>query len=136
MKLTSETIETARFYLFGLTALILLVYAALALLQGTPQPFYWWAAGAMGFSSMLLLVSLSILAGKQAAKQAWDEHYQATSRNAAARAFWIAMGLFVLTCLLPPLGLADRATSTAVFGTLMGASFLLSVVYDEWRAGR
>jgi hypothetical protein len=46
------------------------------------------------------------------------------------------MALFVITALLPNFGLADRATSTAVLGTLMGGAYLALFVWLDWRASR
>ena len=136
MRFTSEFIEKTRVLSLATVGVSCFLYAGMGLMQGRPDPFFWWIPGALGLAAALVITLAALMAGRAAAGAATDELYRATSQRAAALAFWVSMALFVITALLPKFGIADRATSTAVLGTLMGGAYLALFVWLDWRASR
>lgn len=136
MKIKVENIEFTRLICFSIVATSLLLYALLCLSGGTTRPFYWWLPAALGLASTAALFALSFLAGRSIAAQAWDELYHATSRKAAARAYWVSLVLFAAFGVSAAFGIVQSPVGIAAFGTLMGASYLIFFVYLDWRAGR
>lgn len=136
MKISAQSIEKTRFIALLVTSLACFAYAALALLQGRPDPMLWWIPGAFGLGAAALICAVALIAGRSAARAATDELYKATSQRAAASAYWLSLALFALVALLVAFGLADWNTAYAVLGTAMGGSYLALFVWLDWRAGR
>lgn len=131
--MTHTSLITLRRLLFGITGLLCLLYATLALLWATATPMPFWIPGAAGVASGLLLFLTSAAAGKKPAEMAWDEGYSADTSSAAKRAFWIGIALFPLFGLALSAGLTSTPVAYAATGLLMAASYLLSVVWSDLR---
>lgn len=136
MKISSEIIEKTRSFSLAAAGVSCFAYAGMALFQGRPDPFLWWIPGAFGLGAAVLITLATFIAGRAATDAAMDELYHSTAQRAAAIAYWVSLALFVITALLAKFGIADRATSTAILGTLMGGSYLALFVWLDWRAGR
>lgn len=133
---STQGIEKTRALALALTILACFSYAAMALVQGRPDPMFWWIPGAFGLGAAALIWAVAFTAGRSAVRAATDELYKATSRRAAAYAYWLSLALFALLAALVVLGLADWNTAYAVLGTTMGGSYLALFVWLDWRAGQ
>ncbi len=129
--MTSNTLTTLRIGLFGLTGIVCLAYATLALLYATPAPFSAWIPGAFGISSGVILAITSRMAPAKAASMTWDEGYAADASRAASRAFWIAIFQYPVFGVLMALGLATPSVSFAAMGTLTAAAYLLMAAWFD-----
>jgi len=136
MRISAQSIEKTRLIALLVTSLACFSYAALALVQGRPDPMLWWIPGAFGLGAAALICAVAFLAGRSAAEAATDELYKATSRRAASLAYWLSLAFFALVAALVAFGLADWNTAYAVLGTAMGGSYLALFVWLDWRAGR
>lgn len=133
MRIDSEMISRLRTGSLGLTGLACVGYAGLALVQGRPDPVWWWLPGGLGLLSALVIALAAFGAGRRAASEAMDELYQAVSHRAQRQAYWLSMAMFVIIAVLTGRDILDARTGFAVLGTLMGASFLLLFVWHDWR---
>jgi len=134
MIVKAHHISSARLGLLAITGLACFAYAALALAQNRPDPFYWWVPGLAGVVSSVLIFALAFAAGRRESRMAMDELYRQTSQRAAAQAYWVSLGLFVLAVgLINWVGL-DAGAVMASLGTSMGAAYLMLFVFHDLRA--
>ena len=131
----SENISNIRMIVFGVTGVLCLAYAILALIIQDPAPFPFWIPGASGVMAALVLWGTSFAAGEKYAGMAWDESYAVDARRAASIAFWIGILLHPMFGVLLALGLVDWPVAFAVMGTLTPAAYLLLLVSFD-RQGR
>ncbi len=128
-----DRISQIRSVTLGLTGLVCLAYAGLALVTGHPEPFAWWIPGAMGLASALIITVSAVIGGRRASEAASDELYQSVNHAAQRHAYWVNIAVFVVIAPLSANGLIDMRTGLAVIGTMMGASYLLLLVVYEFR---
>ena len=131
--LTSQNLANLRASLFGVTGAICFLYAALALLNGRPDPMPFWIPAAFGIMSAVVIFIGAQLAGRDRAAQAFDEGYAADRQKAERYAFWIALMLYPLFALPLINGLINAPTAYAAMGTLTGGSYLVLAVWFEKR---
>jgi hypothetical protein len=129
----ADQIATIRTVLLGITGLCCVAYAALALWQGRPDPVGWYLPGAVGVASAVVIALAALLAGKTQARIATDDLYRHVTQRAERQAYWVSMGLFVLVAVACGREMVDWNTGFAVYGCLMGASFLLLFVWHDLR---
>ena len=132
--MTAGTLGLIRVTMLGLTGLLCLVYAALALWTGQPDPMAWYWPTAMGLASGVVITVSAVAAGRRRARAATDELYHLTNQRALAQAYWLSLGLFAVLALASSRGLVDWRTGFAVLGCLMGAAYLLLFVWHDLRA--
>jgi len=131
--MNADRISLIRTVCLGLTGVSCVAYSVLALASGVPNPVGWYWPGALGLASGLVITIAAFMGGKSEARAATDELYKAVSHRAERQAYWVSMALFVIVAVSCAWGLMPWDTGFAVFGTLMGASFLLLFVYHDLR---
>ncbi|MEP4195724.1 MAG: hypothetical protein ABJL99_08835 [Aliishimia sp.] len=129
----SEKIAMLRSVLLGLTGLVCVSYAVLAIVQGRPDPMPWFVPGVLGILSGIIISASFARAGPKAIRAATDELHREVNSKAQRHAYWVSLALFVVVSVLSGTAAFDRDTGFAVLGTLMGSSYLLLFVLHEWR---
>lgn len=131
--MTSETLFIIRSALLGGTGAVCLLYAALSLITGQPDPLPVWITALVGLTAAVIIWSASIFAGRAVAAQSFDEGYQADARRARGLGFWVAIWLYPLFGLLLWRGLLSGPVAFASMGCLTVASYLLSLVWFDMK---
>lgn len=125
-------IARIRQVLFVITGGVCLTYAILAILWNTPNPMPRAIPGFLGVVSAFLLFGIGLFAPKKT-KLAFDEGYRHNAQRAASLAYWVSLFGFVIFFLSYRQLALDLSTAVASFGTFMGAAYLLSFAYLDWR---
>ena len=134
--MTSDiSISRFRSILLGAVGLCCLGYAVLALAQNRPDPWLWYIPLLAGLIAAALIFAVFLRAGNDARKAASDELYNSTARKAAGIAYWTTICLYPLVWLCVQLFELEWNTAFAALGSLTGASYLLVLIYLEWRSG-
>lgn len=131
--LSSEKLSDIRVAVLGLTGLICLVYACLALFFGDPDPMPFWIPGLAGLASAAIITIAARAAGRKNTRRAVDEGYFADSHMAQRMAYWVALLLYPIFGLLLSFGWVAPGVAFAAMGTLTGAAFLLLFVWFDLR---
>jgi hypothetical protein len=130
MTITNETVSRIRVAALGATGLACVTYAALAVWFGRPDPIGWYWPGLAGLAASLVIMA-AFGAGGRGAAAAADELHDEVNHRAQRHAYWLSLALFGALSLSSALGWLEFHTAMAVFGCLMGASYLLLfVLYD------
>ena len=133
--MTARNLTLIRNGSFSLLGLILLAYAVGVLLMGTPEPFPWWITAMAGIGTGVVVSVAAAIAGRKAARAAWDEMVREEWRRCLSFGFWVAVWLYPLFAVLIGLSLVTWNQAFAAMGTLTAASpFLLMMV--KWLQGR
>lgn len=122
---SEESFSIIRACVLGLTGLLCLTYAGLALLLGRPDPMPWWIPGAAGLASVVVVWGVALVAGHREAARASDEGYGADNGRAMQLAFWVALLLYPAFALPLHERWLAWPTAFAAMGTLTGATYLL-----------
>jgi hypothetical protein len=128
-----ETLASVRRVMLFIAGMSCAIYALSAFWIGRPDPFAWWVPTAFGLAAGGVITAAFLWAGPKAAREATDELHKQVNHKAQRHAYIITLGLFAGAALLVNLGVVDLPTATAVFGTLMGASYLLLFALYDWQ---
>ena len=135
MVINSDQIARIRVVTLGLTGLVCLSYAVLALVLNRPDPMPWWVPGAFGVASGLVIYAAASIAPHNDRKMAMDELSREVSRRAAAHAYWVSLALFVLAFGTGFSPYFDTSAVVAAFGTSIAAAYLILFVWHDTRLG-
>ncbi len=132
--ISSTGFANIRTAILGLTGVICVTYAALALLQGRPDPMSPWIPGVAGFGAMMIIWISAEFAGRANTRQASDELFASEWRRAVRVGYWVALWLYPAFAILLVLQLTAYPTAFAAMGTMSGAASLLTFVYLTLRS--
>lgn len=121
----TESLETLRVTTLGVSGLICLLYAILALVMGQPDPMPFWIPALAGIATALAISIGAMLSGHRNTARAMDESYVSDRNRAQSNAYWVALLLYPVFGVLLSQGLVSWEVAFAAMGTLTGASFLL-----------
>ena len=125
----SETISKTRNVVFGLTGAVCIVYGALALTMGRPDPMPFWIPGALGLLAAIILVIGSFIAGAKQSEMAWDEGYLSEQRRAAEIAFWVGIIVHFILSMLLFGGMIEINAGFVASGILPAGVYLMLIVW-------
>ncbi len=131
--LSANAVLNIRVVVFGLTGVVCLLYAILAVSNGRPDPFSPWIPGIFGVVSALVVMIAVYSAGPTNAAMAQDEGFSHDFRRAQCVGYWIALMLYPIFGYCLAHGLTSYTVAFAAMGTLSGAAFLLPFVWFDLR---
>ncbi len=129
--LSANSVLNIRVIVFGLTGLVCLLYAVLALVYGRPDPFSPWIPGIFGVVSAVVVMVALFTAGPRNAAMARDEGFSHDFSRAQGVGYWIALLLYPVFGYFLAYGWVTYAVAFAAMGTFTGASFLLLFVWFD-----
>lgn len=129
--LSVNAVLNIRVIVFGLTGLVCLLYALLAVLNGRPDPFSPWIPGIFGVVSALVVMVATYSAGPRNAAMAGDEGFSHDFQRAQGVGYWTALMLYPVFGYLLSQGMVSFAVAFAAMGTLTAAAFLLPFVWFD-----
>lgn len=133
--MSPQSLIRLRHHTLGLTGLVCLLYAVLALATGRPDPIPFWIPAAFGAASGVLITSGFILARPESVAAADDELYRALNARALTFGYVVALASQVAASVLAGMDLLEWPTAVAASSTLTGAGYLLPLVWmTGWRA--
>jgi hypothetical protein len=131
--MTSNGLSLLRMIVLGATGLICLAYAVLALINGRPDPFNPYIPGGMGVLAFVAIFFGAMAAGEKNTQMAMDEGYRADARNAASKAYWVAMVLYPIFAVPLAFKMIEPMVAFAAMGPITAAAFLLGFVYLDMK---
>ncbi len=129
--LSANSLLNIRVAAFGLTGLVCLLYAAMAILTGRPDPISPWIPAAFGIVSAASVLVALMSAGKRSATMARDEGFSDDFRRAQGVGYWVALLLYPVFGFFLSSGGVEYHVAFAAMGTLTGAAFLLPFVWFD-----
>ena len=131
---SSELIARIRSVALGLTGVICIAYATLALATGVPDPISPWLPAVVGVVASAAIFVAFVLSDRSAGEIATDELYVAQNRRALAFGYWGAVALYPVFGLLIALDQVSTGLALPVMGTLTGAAYLIPhAILTGWR---
>lgn len=129
--MTPNLLLNLRVVLFGLTGLVCLMYAVMALLTGRPDPISPWIPAAIGIGSALIIFLALLTAAPRDVGVARDEGFSVDVRRAQGIGYWVALSLYPVFGFYLANGGVRYEVAFAAMGTLTGAAFLLPFVWFD-----
>jgi len=122
----ADTLARIRLIVLGFAGLTCALYALLAVLWNTPQPFSVWGPGAAGITASIVIWISAFVAGERNTGIAMDELYKREWSLAVQFSYWFGIVLFILAAIAVANGMISQSTGVAAFGTAYGASPMLA----------
>ncbi|MGH1459715.1 MAG: hypothetical protein ACRBBT_12530 [Paracoccaceae bacterium] len=126
--ISAETIIRTRQLALAVTGLTCVLYAALALSTGQPDPLPFWLPGGVGIAAGIVITLSFVFAGRRPSRAAKDELYRRESALAQRIGYWTALALYPIFGLALAAGWVSFPVAFAAMGTLTGAAYLLPFV--------
>ncbi|MEM6462781.1 MAG: hypothetical protein AAF724_12785 [Pseudomonadota bacterium] len=126
--LSANALSNIRVAVLGVTGIICLVYASLALLTGRPDPIPPWVPALFGVGSAAIIMIAFFSATRRAADMASDEGFAADNGRAHKIGYLVALFLYPAFAAPLALGWISWPVAYAAMGTLTAAAFLLPFV--------
>lgn len=131
--LSASLLSNIRVIVLGLTGLVCLLYAVLALLSGSPDPISPWIPGIFGVGSAAIIVIAFLFAGSHNAEMASDEGFFSDYNKAIGTGYWTALFLYPVFAVALFNGWVSYPVAFAAMGTLTAAAYLLPFVLFDLR---
>ncbi|TMV91403.1 hypothetical protein FGG78_10645 [Thioclava sp. BHET1] len=119
----------------GLSGLVCLLYAVLALIMRNPAPISPWLPWMSGALGLFVIFAAARLAGPDQVRRAKDELFRHDAQTAQRVGFWVALSLYPIFAIPLSLDMIAWPVAFAAMGTLSAAAFLLSFVWFDMRGG-
>lgn len=131
--MSAETVFLTRVVTLGAAGALFALYAALAVLTGRPDPMPLWIPMLAAALAFVLICGASVLVGRRATEQAFDEGYLTDERRAQCIGFWGAVALYPAFTLLLWWEWVSFPVTFAAMGSLTAAIYLLTLVWFDVR---
>ncbi len=131
--MSAETVFLTRVVTLGAAGALFAIYAGLTVWTGRPDPLPLWVPMLAALFAFLLISLASLVVGRRATEQAFDEGYLTDERRAQCVGFWGAVALYPAFTLLLWWEVVTFPVTLAAMGSLTAAIYLLTLVWFDVR---